>query len=74
MDIFHGKEKTPKYYSKKAYGAAIFLAIFWATTIPYTRYVLGAHSLNQIVYGITLGIWAGITMHFLVRDHIISHV
>ena len=74
LDIFHGKEKTPKYFSKKAYVASILVAAFWAITIPYTRFVLGVHSLNQIVYGVTLGIWAGATMHFLIRDHLISHV
>lgn len=35
---------------------------------------MGVHSLDQIVYGSTLGVWAGITMHFLVRDHLIQHV
>ena len=43
-------------------------------TIPFGRYVLGAHSLDQIIYGTTLGIWSGLTMHFLVRDNLISHI
>ena len=74
LDIFHGKEKEVKYYSNKAYVPAVFLAIFWAITIPYTRFVIGVHSLNQIVYGVSLGLWSGLTLHFLVRDHLIKHI
>ena len=43
-------------------------------TISFGRYVLGAHSLDQIIYGVSLGIWSGFTMHFLVRDNFISHI
>jgi membrane-associated phospholipid phosphatase len=43
-------------------------------TIPFGRYVLGAHGLEQIIFGISLGICSGLIMHFLVRDNIISHI
>jgi membrane-associated phospholipid phosphatase len=74
LDVFHGHERQIKFYSNKAYIAAIIVCLFWSATIPYTRFLLGVHSLDQIIYGITLGIWAGLTLHFIVRDHLIEHV
>jgi hypothetical protein len=35
---------------------------------------MGVHSLDQIVYGSTLGVWSAITMHFIVRDGFIGHI
>ena len=32
------------------------------------------HSLDQVLYGGSLGIWLSLTAHFLFRDHIINHV
>ena len=79
LDTFHGKTTKgcePFYYGNKMwqYYLALFLAVFWATTIPFTRFLLGAHSLDQIIYGITLGIWGGLTCHFVIRDHLIEHI
>lgn len=36
--------------------------------------MLGAHSLDQLVFGASLGIWCALTSHFLVRDHLINHI
>jgi len=54
LDIFHGmpiKEKNTKlvyfmFPSWFTYLLVLSLAIFWSFIIPYSRYVLGAHSLN----------------------------
>lgn len=40
----------------------------------YTRFLVAAHSLDQIIYGISLGLWSGFTMHFLVRDNLMEHI
>ena len=77
LEIFHGHSYDPfptKFYSKVAYVITFILLLYWAISIPYTRYLLGAHSLNQVVYGSTLGIWEGIVLHFLVRDNFIQHI
>lgn len=34
---------------------------------------MGVHSLNQIVYGTSLGLCAALTMHFLMRDYLLEH-
>jgi len=35
---------------------------------------MGVHSLDQIVYGCSLGVWAVFFMHFYVRDNLIMFV
>ena len=35
---------------------------------------MGVHSLDQIMFGSSLGVWSGLTMHFLVRDNLLRHV
>ena len=73
LDVFHGSQ-IDTFYSKPFYFFCTTFAVFWATAIPYTRFLMGVHSLDQIVYGSSLGIWAGFTMHFLVRDHLMDHI
>ena len=76
-DVFHGSQmgqKPSKFYSWYTYISVLLFMLFWAGSIPYTRFVMGVHSLDQIIYGSCLGVWSGFIMHFLVRDNIISHV
>ena len=56
------------------YTLCLLLCISWAAVIPYTRYALGVHSLDQIVYGSSLGLWAGVFMHLYVRDNFIRYI
>ena len=48
LDVFHGKRitKGEKYtfYSWLSYLLMLTFAIFWATFIPYSRFMLGVHS------------------------------
>jgi membrane-associated phospholipid phosphatase len=79
LDIFHGmpiKEKKNNlvnfmFSSWFTYLTVLSLAIFWVFIIPFSRYVLGAHSLNQILFGSLLGIFQGFTMHFIIRDRVL---
>ena len=43
-------------------------------SIPYSRYLLGAHSLDQIVFGSSIGVWEAFTLHWLVRDNLMRHI
>jgi len=77
LDIFHGKTHKyykPEFFATPPYVISLFVAIFWPATIPFTRYVLGVHSLDQILFGVSLGIWGGLTCHFVIRDHVINHM
>ena len=42
--------------------------------VSFSRYTLGAHALNQIVFGILIGIWEALTLHFIVRETLIVHM
>ena len=74
MDVFHGKSDHRKIFTKLQYTLGITLALYWAGTIPYTRFLMGVHSLDQIVYGTSLGIWEGLFCHFVVRDNLIDWI
>lgn len=40
-------------------------AFLFAMSIGYSRFVLGMHSMNQIVFGLLLGAWVAVSFHFL---------
>lgn len=42
-------------------------------TIGYSRLYLGAHSLNQVIYGWMVGAWFALTWHFCVRERFFQH-
>jgi len=63
-----------KFYSSAAYYSSFVFAIYWLVSIPITRIVLGVHSFDQVIFGITLGIWNGLVCHFLLRDNLIGHI
>ena len=46
--------------------------MLFASTIGYSRLILGAHGLNQILFGACIGIWVALTMHYVVRDTLIN--
>jgi membrane-associated phospholipid phosphatase len=78
LDLFHGNSvpsfASIKFRSWGVYLLVIALCLIWAITIPYCRYLLGAHSLDQIVFGITNGIAEGLIIHLFFRDHIVNHI
>ena len=39
-------------------------AIGFSCSIGWSRFVLGAHSMNQIIFGLLLGAWIACTFHF----------
>ena len=78
LDIFHGTPinysyMNPIYYSCKEYMAGLVLAFYWMTIMPYTRYVGGIQSVDQLVFGAALGLQLAFFCHFIVRDHLISY-
>ena len=51
---------------------AAVLALTFTGTIGYSRMFLGVHSLNQVLYGYSLGLWFALSVHFLVKDRLMS--
>ena len=40
----------------------------------FARFVLGAHSLDQVVFGWMMGVWIALTYFSLVREYVHKHV
>lgn len=82
LDVFHSSPVTVNSISKPmshfsswvTYFFGLAFCIFWAVTIPYTRFLMGVHSLDQIVYGSSLGVWTGLFLHFYARDNVIRFI
>ena len=49
------------------------VAIILSGLMGYSRLFLGSHSLNQIIFGLSLGVWGACTMHFILKDMIMKH-
>ena len=52
----------------------ILLAVTFAIIMGLTRFILGAHSMDQIIFGWLLGLWLALSYFALVRDHVHHHV
>ena len=49
------------------------IALTFGFTIGYSRLFLGVHSLNQLIFGWSLGIWLACTLHFIFKDQIMEN-
>jgi len=72
LDICHGR-KSPK-FSKPVYAILLFLTVSLSALVGYARFYVGVHTINQIVYGWSLGIFLAFYFHICLRDTIIDHV
>jgi membrane-associated phospholipid phosphatase len=53
----------------------LFIAtILFSFSIGYSRFILGVHSLDQIIFGLLIGVWIAITMQFCVRPILEPHL
>ena len=74
LDIFHGESHgltKQRHYNWSTYISGLLFAIFWMFALPYSRLVMGVHSLNQVLFGNMCGVWCGLFLHFIVRDRLI---
>ena len=51
LDTFHGKD-TKVSVRPVFYYLALVFTIFWYISIPYSRFLMGVHSLDQILFGV----------------------
>jgi|LauGreDrversion4_2_1035121.scaffolds.fasta_scaffold3022820_1 membrane-associated phospholipid phosphatase len=61
-------------FEKIIYLLSILLVIIWIIGVPFSRYLVGVHSLEQIILGSILGAINGLTHHYLIRDHLLIYV
>lgn len=82
LDIFHGMPHCKNqrrlqdvfFPSHLTYLVGLLLALCWVISLPFSRFILGVHSLDQLIYGSSIGLLLGLTMHFFIRDHLLSHI
>ena len=36
--------------------------------------MVGVHGLDQITFGLSIGVWTGLTSHFIIRDNLAKHL
>ncbi len=72
LDVCHGR-KSPT-FSKPVYAILLFLTVSLSALVGYARFYVGVHTINQIVYGWSLGILLAFYFHICLRDTIIDHV
>ena len=49
-------------------------AIFYSFIEGFARFIIGAHSLDQVIFGWLIGAWLALTFFSLIREHIHKHV
>ena len=49
------------------------VAVLFAATVGFSRIVLGVHSINQVIFGLQLGVWLACTSHFCIKDRIYAN-
>ena len=66
---------TQNYESKLWHKVTCLVACFiFGITIAYSRLIIGVHSLDQVLYGLTLGVWCPCFMQFCTRSIIDKEV
>ena len=55
--------------------AFLLLVVFvFAGSIGWSRFVLGAHTMNQIVLGLLFGAWLALSMHSVCYERLFDHL
>jgi membrane-associated phospholipid phosphatase len=72
LDFCHASNSPIR--SNLFYGLGLFFTVFFMFIIGFARFYEGVHSINQILYGWTIGLWIAFYLHFCFRDNIINHV
>ena len=49
------------------------VAVLFAATVGFSRIVLGVHSINQVIFGLQLGVWLACTSHFCIKDRLFAN-
>jgi PAP2 superfamily len=55
-------------------GLCFCSVILYSFLMGFARLYVRVHSWNQVMFGWTLGFWIAFYFHFMVRDHLITHV
>ena len=67
-------EVQVKIYSYCTYIFCLVGGTLWVAFVCFSRFLLGAHTIDQIIYGILLGVWIALLLHIILRDIVIMHI
>ncbi|CDW88209.1 pap2 superfamily phosphatase [Stylonychia lemnae] len=73
LDVWHIDSQKRK-ESQTKWLLSLFGCVFMFILIGFARLYVGAHSMNQILYGWLLGIWIALYNHYCFREFIIDHI
>ena len=48
--------------------------LLFGTSVGYSRFILGSHTANQILFGTIIGAWIAFTMTYVVREQLMDHL
>lgn len=60
--------------NKYIYGLGLLVTIFMAIMIGVSRFMLGAHSIDQVIYGWQYGLWFSFFLFRYARPFIHTHI
>jgi membrane-associated phospholipid phosphatase len=61
-------------HSKLFAWLSCFIALFIGISVGASRLYLGAHSLDQVIYGWLLGIWLATTAEYTFKKSLMNHI
>lgn len=73
LDLFHG-DHLKRRSNLPLYVFAAFLTFSLTTLIAYARLYVMVHTINQIIYGVQLGLWLAFYFHYGLRTYILTHI
>ena len=73
LDIFHGEYRYGQ-VSKTAYYLSYAGTLFVIFMMGFSRLYTGLHTLNQIIYGIQVGMWLAYYFNFCFRQDLMNHI
>jgi hypothetical protein len=77
LDVFYAQEdkSRPRTVAwKLCRGFWFIISVSLTFLICFARFYVGVHTLNQIVYGLSWGLWLAFYFHFCLRENVMRHI
>jgi len=71
---FDSDNPEPAQRNSFAFYSTLLMVVLTFTTIGYSRIYVGDHSLDQVLFGFSLGIWSAFYCHYELREDLIDHI
>ena len=61
-------------HGKCMYITAFIISLWIGVSVSWTRVIMGAHSVDQVLFGSLIGLWLAFTLEFIVRKWMMGHI